>query len=416
MTALACFLDDDRVGELIESGGKLAFTYDSARAAAISVRLPARAEPYDDTACRPFFSNLLPEGDWRVSLCRKLGVAPEDDFGLLTVIGGDCAGAIALRPARKKSTRARYVAVTEPDLRKWVKNPAARPAPLTTPGLRLSLAGAQDKLLIHLTDDGFFLCESGAPSTWILKPNIHDPGNAIDLSALNELLSMTLAQKTGVRTPRTRWLASAYAVARFDRFSAGERVKRLGQEDFAQVLGLPASSKYDVTWKECFELVSRYSSTPAPARVELVERLLFNVILGNHDAHAKNFALLRDPTGDVALSPAYDLVSTELYPSLSRDFAMAVGDARRLPALDVGSWKQFAKVAGVAFPFVRERAVALADAATAALDGLLEDTVSANPSLVRDVYPLRRRADFARRFAKVVKANAALVRRSVVAS
>src|SRR5882672_10658208 len=127
------YLDDRRVGYVEPVGASLRFKYDEG-APALSVRLPPRTAPYEDAECRPFFANLLPEGGLRLSLCRQLRIAPEDDFALLAAIGTDCAGAVSVRSEESwKPDSAKYVRTTEAELRKWVKNPAARPSVRVTP-------------------------------------------------------------------------------------------------------------------------------------------------------------------------------------------------------------------------------------------------------------------------------------------
>ena len=404
--ALWVYLAHQRVARLDHDAGQLTLRYESSATAPLSVRLPVRQEPYIDSECRPFFTNLLPEGSWRDALARQLGVSPEDDFGLLSAIGADCAGAVALRTEPDWTpASARYVETSEQQLAKWMKNPAARPQLKTTPGLRLSLAGAQDKLLIHVDREKPYLCEGGAPSTVILKPDILDPFNQVELSALNELLSMRLAANVLNSVPRTFWFASGFAVERFDRERRADgRLARLHQEDFAQVLGLPSRAKYSVTWRDCFEIATRYTSTPARARVELTDRLLFSLVLGNNDAHGKNFALLYVSTDQTVLSPAYDLVSTELYPSLSRNMAMPIAGAVSLGQLDSDTWKAFASEVGIGQQFLRERGNELVESVSTALDGLME-VERAHPALRDDIYPARRRHQLFTRFRNVVEAN-----------
>ena len=408
------YVGDVRAGRLQRIDTRFSFTYDAEDAPALSVRLPSRNEPYGDSDCRPFFSNLLPEGDWRRSLCRTLGIAVDDDFSLLGAIGVDCAGAIAVTadPAWKPK-KGRYVPTTESDLRKWVKNPASRPRLAVTPGLRLSLAGAQDKLLIHLDGGKPYLCESGAPSTVIVKPSIDDRRSGIELSALNELASMALARLSQLRVPRSFWFASAYAVERFDRAAGRDRIRRVHQEDFAQILGLSPSSKYDVTWKQCFDLLSTYTTTPASARVELLDRLLYNLVLGNNDAHAKNFAVLHGATGITELSPAYDLLCTQMYRALSPRLAMPIGSAVSLTDMKTSAWRAFAREVQIGFPLLRQRGVELSERVQDTVGDLSSVVVRDNPALSRDVYPARRRADFFARFSKVVRKNCRLLARSL---
>jgi serine/threonine-protein kinase HipA len=403
-----------RVAKLANDEGRFSLAYSSDHEPAVSVRLPPREQPYDDGACRTFFTNLLPEGEWRQALCRQLGIAPEDDFALLEAIGEDCAGAVSVRASADwQEARGRYVPTTEATLAKWAKNPAARPRIVATPGLRLSLAGAQDKLLIHLDGKKPYLCENGAPSSVILKPDIRDAFNSIEASALNELASMELSRAAGLETPRTFWFASSFAVERYDRVRHDGAWRRLHQEDFAQILGVPAFAKYEVTWKSCFEIASRYATTPSKARLALVDRLLFNLMLGNNDAHAKNFALLHHESAHVVLAPAYDLVATSLYPSLSDRFAMPIGHAKTLAELDDTAWRGFTDDVEISLPYLRRRGAELAQSVALALDGLGARLDRENPSLTRDAYPFRRRRDTIDRIVELVRRNARSVTRSL---
>ena len=190
------------------------------------------------------------------------------------------------------------------------------------------------------------------------------------------------------------------------------RWRRLHQEDFAQILGFAPTAKYDVTWKQCFALLSAHASTPAVARVELVDRLLFNLLLGNNDAHAKNFALLHTQTGAVELSPAYDLVCTQMYRSLSPRLAMSIGSATDLKGLTPAVWKAFARDVGIGFPLIRRRALEMSARVEEQISESAACVVRENPALARDVYPVRRRTDFFRAFSKVIAANCRLIGRT----
>ena len=128
-------------------------------APAIARRLPARAAAYSDEECRAFIANLLPEGDWRALLCRRLALPAGDDFGLLRQLGHDCAGAITFdEPSLEPAGGGAYTPLAEPELRRWLKDPLARPTPQEAPGLRRALSGAQDKLILHLAEGEPYLC------------------------------------------------------------------------------------------------------------------------------------------------------------------------------------------------------------------------------------------------------------------
>src|SRR4051812_31257572 len=97
--SLPVYFSDRRVGELTHDRGRLGLRYTSDAEPAIARRLPARQASYSDEECRAFIANLLPEGDWRALLCRRLALPPNDDFGLLRQLGHDCAGAITFDEA-----------------------------------------------------------------------------------------------------------------------------------------------------------------------------------------------------------------------------------------------------------------------------------------------------------------------------
>lgn len=123
-----------------------------------------------------------------------------------------------------------------------------------------------------------------------------------------------------------------FATARYDRFfpAAPKRIsglpspQRLHQEDFAQALGIPASMKYEKEprgyLREMFALLRRASGDPITDQLRLWDLLVFNWLLGNTDAHVKNFSLLYSADlRRVRLAPAYDLVSTAAYRQSTRE-------------------------------------------------------------------------------------------------
>jgi len=415
------FLSDQRVGLLKEHGGALRFTYEPAVQTPLSVNLPIREQAYEDAACRPFFDNLLPEGGWRQAICRQLRIDVNNDFQLLAAIGTECAGAVSLHPDPQWTQgRGAYTPTSEADLRKWALNPASRPSLQASPGLRLSLAGAQDKLLFHLDGTSAYLCEGGAPSTVILKPDIRDTLNAVELSAFNELLSVYLARKCGLNAVEAFWYGAGYAVRRYDRLLLEGTWKRLHQEDFAQIAAVPASAKYEEHggpgWRDCFGIIDSKTPAPAAQRLELLNRLLFNFCLGNNDAHAKNFALLHTREGGPRLAPAYDLLCTQMYGTLSETMAMSIGSQADPAKVDSDSWSRFARATGFALPALRRFATEMAEQARAALADLLPEVEAAQPAVKTDVYPVTRRRKFLKRFASIVEANCGRLIKSFAAA
>jgi serine/threonine-protein kinase HipA len=408
-------LFDERVGDLCHDRGRLELRYLSAASRGIAQRLAPRSEPYADRDCRPFIANLLPEGDWRALLCRRLALPLGEDFALLEHLGHDCAGAVTFaEPGSEQDGADAYTPVPEPELRRWLKDPLLRPSPAQAPGLRRALAGAQDKLVIHLVEGEPYLCERGAPSTVILKPDISEGFNRIELSAFNELYCMQLAGAVGLQVPDSFWFAGAFAVTRFDRLQHQSRLSRLHQEDFAQLLGLPPSAKYDIGWRHCFELIDQHLTAPEAGRRELIDRLFFNLLIGNADAHGKNFALLFGPSG-AKLAPAYDLLCTQVYPSLSDAFSMRIGAARRQEELTALAWQDLSRDARLPLEWIRQRGTELCGAVQLALKQLGLHILSQNPALKVDIYPSRRRDAFCSKLSDLIIGNCKRVARSLLA-
>jgi len=197
-------------------------------------------------------------------------------------------------------------------------------------GLRLSLAGAQDKIAVGLHGDKITLIKGTSPTTHILKPVIGD----IKDSVHNELFCMRLAKLVGINVPATeiRYVNDTpyFLVERYDRVQdSNGKIRRLHQEDFCQALGIMPEIKYEREggpgFARCQEVLRTHSAKPAVDQIALLERLIFNYLIGNSDAHGKNFSLLYSGGNKPKLAPAYDLLSTAVYPDLSVKMAMKIG-------------------------------------------------------------------------------------------
>ena len=209
----------------------------------------------------------------------------------------------------------------------------------------------------------------GQPTTHILKP----PIGRFPHTTENEALVTTLAAAVGlpVAPVQARTVAERpyLLVTRYDRrFDASGRAHRLHQEDFCQALGIPPERKYAAeggpTFKTGFDLLRWATTVPAVAVLALLDAAIFNVIVGNADAHGKNFSLLHQTAG-VTLAPFYDLLSTVAYPDLPPNFAMKIAKRATLEEIGAATWPAFAEDIGLAAPFVRRRVRELADAVVA---------------------------------------------------
>ena len=386
--ALAVWWDDAHVGSLrVDRDGGMRFAYDADWLAdpaspALSFSLPKRAEPFRARACRPFFEGLLPEGAQRDAIAAVFGVSPGNEFALLERLGGDVAGALTLRregdapppaPVGAAAGGQPAAALDQLELAGVLGQLDTRPMLAGTRGLRLSLAGAQSKLPVVLVGGRVALPGPGQPTTHILKP----PIARFPATTENEAFAMRLAARLGVDAApvEAHRVADGHCllVTRYDRQrEADGSVRRLHQEDFCQALGVPSSRKYAAdggpAFRQCFDLVRRACPRPAAEVLKLLDAAIVQVMIGNADAHAKNYSLLhRD--GGTELAPLYDLLSTVAYPDLSPNLAMRVAGRATLRELRPGDWDRFAKSVGLAPPFVRRRVAALAALAVEHAEG-----------------------------------------------
>lgn len=318
---------------------RMEFTYapqwlSSTSAFPISLSLPMRPEPYGEPA-HGFFANLLPEADVRVRLCQRLKVTPGNDFELLRLIGGECAGALSVGndPPRAEFSDADYRRIDAEQLRDWslANTPDVFSSTVGRDGVRLSLAGAQDKLPVRISGKDVYLPLGQAPSTHLLKfasPYFkYLPENEYLLGQLAGRLGLPVA-KSELWRPENG--GTILVVERYDRRLDDGAIHRLHQEDFCQALGRSPLRKYQKEGgpghKELAETIRAHGSLPMVDLQLLVRWALCNWLLGNCDAHAKNLSLLLSPTEGIRLAPFYDLVCTRIYKPLDRNLAMSFGN------------------------------------------------------------------------------------------
>ena len=337
----------------------------------VSASLPLQPEPFDRRATLPFFEGLLPEAPQRTAIAQALGISEQNEFRLLEKIGGEVAGAIEIwtEDVEPASVDARVSSrvLTDDELVELIDQLPARPMLAGgEDGLRLSLAGAQSKLPVVCKDGQIALPAPGQPTTHILKPEIA----RFESTAENEAFCMRLARAIGLDVASVEYRSVGdkrfLLIERYDR-QVGEdgRTIRLHQEDFCQALGFTSALKYasdgGPVFRDCFELVRRETTLPATETLKLLDAALFNAIIGNADAHAKNFSLLYLPER-TELAPLYDLLSTLAYPDLSQRFAMKIGNRSTLKELYPRDLEKFAKDIEIRAPFVRKRTAEIAEA------------------------------------------------------
>ena len=386
MNALNVFLDDQQVGVLDQGGdGEPIFTY-LPGARPISISLPVREEPYREGECA-FFEGVLPEEGQRQALERATHVSQSNVHGLLDLLGGDVAGAVRLLPAGEVPVSSTPPMIPAPlsdeELDNLLQRLPIRPMLVGEGELRLSLAGAQTKLPVCVTDEGTVrLPAPGEPTTHIVKPAIpRYPGtteNEAFVMRLAAEMHLPVAKVDARRVFAERGVRTYLLVERYDRERQNGRVVRLHQEDFCQALGLTSAYKYEnhlgPGLARCRKLIFDHSDKPGADARDFVDAVMFNLIVGNGDAHAKNFSFLYTQKG-IRLAPLYDLLSTVFYPELSMGMAMAIDGRFRFAEIDRQALESGAKAIGLTRTFLTKRLDLLRDklpgAASRAASGLL---------------------------------------------
>lgn len=379
---LDVYLHDELIGHLIQDdGGQTVFEYiqawrDRPGATPLSVSLPLRKERFSRNECRGFFAGILPDETKREIIARNLGISARNDFAMLEQIGGECAGAVMFIPAGQP-LRARdynYRPISQKQLADIFKELPKRPLLAGEEGVRLSLAGAQDKIAVRIEGDDVSLPLGGAPSTHIFKPSIERFAGVV----FNEAFTMQLAAGAGIPAAtvevRIAETIAYLSVERYDRtyIKSGTTttLDRLHQEDFCQALNIVPEMKYQKeggpSLKQCFALVREVSSAPVVDLARLLDIVIYNYLVGNNDAHGKNFSLLYHGTGtasqEIRLAPLYDAISTVYYPELSNEMAMKIGDEYKSERVAPRDFDTLAEQAGLAKPLVRRRVPELAQA------------------------------------------------------
>ncbi len=360
MKQLAVYAGEQLVGYLQENDRyELVFSYTlewlaKQDAFTLAPNLPLTEQALTGDGVTAFFENLLPEGDVLNFISKAAHISQGNIFGLLERFGGDTAGAFSILPIDMKPTgEPHYLPVTPELIRAWFEQSRGIPLDISGEQARMSLSGAQDKMTVFIDEQGGISIPLGAaPSSHIIKPSIQHRQD-IPHAAINEALVMILAKRISMKVAQVRYAPElkAVVIARYDRtITPDGRLLRLHQNDLCQILGIPSGKKYEVeggpSLETCFDAVLVRSSQPAVDKKRLIEWVVFNVLVGNMDGHAKNLSLMTQGNR-TQLAPFYDLVCTAVYPNLSQKLAFKIGGENRPKWLMTRHWQRFADDIGV---------------------------------------------------------------------
>jgi serine/threonine-protein kinase HipA len=302
----------------------------------------------------PVLSNLLPEGSLREMLALGLKVHIDDEFQLLSYLGGDLPGALIATPMAAGAIPA-YVLHDEAD-------PESLTLTIGESAHHFSLAGVQMKFSMRQQDGRYHIGESGELGEWIVKT----PSTLHKSVPLNEFTAMRLAELAGVDIPEIRLVEMdrfgklppislpderyAFAIRRFDR----EGQERVHTEDFAQVLVKYPHQKYDsANYEQIARVLYRYTGSSLANVQQFARRLLVNILLANGDAHLKNWSLIYPDRVTSELAPAYDIVTTMVYIGDERKFALNLGGSREWYTATMANFQAWARKADIPWRAIR---------------------------------------------------------------
>lgn len=372
-------VNDHLVGCLREENDLWQFEYDEAWQVSpdgfdLSPALSRQQRVHADGATmRPvqwYFDNLLPEEALRAVIAKEANLEAEDAFALLAYFGAESAGSLVLR-AQDDHTPAEKGLKPLPleELNRRIIN-LPHVSLMKEAPKRMSLAGAQHKMLVVLKGGELFEPLPGTPSTHILKPN--HQGTDYPASVMNEYFTMRLAKAVGLDVADVHRIYTpqpVYIVERFDRYipsskgaqgdAGAAEVKRLHAIDTCQLLNKSRVFKYTAANMQTLAMAVGHTRSKAAARMQLFRWLVFNLLVGNGDNHLKNITFLVDAHG-INVAPAYDLLCTAVYDTKAQadekarwpatELAFALNDAKTFEGVTRQHVLDAAKELGLTVP------------------------------------------------------------------
>ena len=376
---LSVFRGDVKIGllDLDVNEPFFGFTYDneylaSSLAMPLSVSLPLTDIRYPAYKAQPYFEGLLPEGDARNIIARRLGISRKSSVKLLRALGRDCAGDISIIDESESPQPlseplymldAHVYSHLDGGLSGIAKSPREE-IPRLQEESRLSLAGGQEKIALYHSEsesihEDWYIPLSGSPSTHIIKPGILE--NHYPHITLNEFLCLHAAKACGICSVDADILfpeTPIIVIRRYDRLLGDAdvdglvSVSRVHQEDCCQACGVISDLKYEHDGGPGFgkirDLLVKRARRPIEDITMFVRWGIFNYLIGNCDAHAKNLSVLHNSDGTISLAPIYDLISTAVYDGrygskLSRSMGMRIGLHENIDRINTEDFSVFAR-------------------------------------------------------------------------
>lgn len=323
----------------------------------------------------PTVSNLLPEGALRELIAQGLKVHVDNEFHLFAYLGEDLPGALIAGPMEPDDVPAHLLSAHGPAKAVKFEKIAGEN--------KFSLAGVQMKFSMKQQDGRYNLSKGDVLGDWIVKT----PSTKHKDVPLNEFTAMTLASLAGVDVPEIKLVELdkldnlppinlpdeklAFAIKRFDRNDA----QRIHMEDFAQVLVKYPQEKYNsASYEQIGKIIYDFSGDGLADAQQFARRLLVNILLANGDAHLKNWSLLYSDQITPRLSPAYDIVTTNVYIENESRYALNLGKTKEWHDVTYATFEAWARRAGIPWRAIKPH-----------LDDTMEKARSLWPQEIKDL-------------------------------
>ncbi len=379
-------------------------TYIKSDNAPISVSLPIQKECFSPEKTQVYFSGLLPEGFIKREVARQLKLQQDDYLSIISVLGRECIGAIQILEEGSSLEPASYEELSIDQIKRLAKEGATHAAGILTK-THISLTGASGKVGLYYDDISkkWFLPHGEAPSTHIIKQS----HVRLDNIVINEQLVMLTAKKLGIKTAASDVIKPEenndntllFSTKRYDRtmdkslLKIGDHIRpyRLHQEDFSQMMGISSDDKYEKEnmgyLKNIFDIIRQNSYSPIEDQNELWDRIIFNYLIGNTDAHIKNFSIIYDKNlCRKKLAPAYDMISTVVYDESTRDMSFFIGGEKSLDRINSACLERAASEVGIGKKLAIQRYDRLRKEIKTALQESKNDLIRAGYNTAEQVY------------------------------
>ena len=366
MNSLKVSMQEKVVGRLsVDNDEKYHFEYDKEwveQGFAISPHLPFHRALSSSTIKR-FLENLIPEGEGLEDIASFAHISKNNTFAIMHSIGYDTAGALFFGNS-SEADEPIFREITKEELTERIEALESRSIAIWDRKVRLSLAGVQAKLPIMIQGDKIGLANGTLSSTHIMKFQTKKHLHIV----VNELFCMVLAKKIGLNVADVELKRfdthPVLLIKRFDRIYNNESVTRLHIIDGCQMLNLPPTYKYEqnfgstrdvkdiregASFKKLFAMTKK-CTVPAVAQLELLNWAMFNLIIGNSDAHGKNFSFFVDKRG-IKPTPFYDMLGVMMY-DFDHNLAMAYGDEFNPNEVLAYQLREFAEDVGMNYNLV----------------------------------------------------------------